>query len=142
MSTLEEQIDVDAPAAVTWEYLHKVENYPQFIDGVRQARPEGHNRAHLDFEEGGRVRECDARITDRGQGKVMTWQTEEADLKGAFTVRAIDDRHTQVQVRVEYDPARTRDTFGGPKGFAQSDRIQQLVRHDLERFKDLVESKR
>ncbi|GAA1899312.1 SRPBCC family protein [Streptantibioticus ferralitis] len=149
MSTIEKQIDVSVPADVAWDCLHSVESYPQFVDGVREARPEGKRRAHLDLEGGGKVREVDAEITDRAKsgtkGNVMLWHTahgEGAELKGAFTVRAIDDQHTQVQVRVEYDPEKTRDTFGGPKGFAQSDAIQELVQHDLEKFKDLVEHQR
>ncbi|MDF3289592.1 MULTISPECIES: SRPBCC family protein [Streptomyces] len=148
MSTIEKQIDVDVPAEVAWDCLHSVESYPQFVDGVREARPEGKRKAHLDLETGARVREVDTEITDRAKGgekgNVMLWHTakgESADLKGAFTVRAIDDQHTQVQVRVEYDPERTREAFGGPRGFAQSDAIQELVQHDLEQFKDLVEGK-
>ncbi len=149
MSTVEKQIDVDVPAEVAWEYLHSVESYPRFVDGVREARPEGKRKAHLDLEPSARLREMDTEITDRAKGgakgNVMLWHTaqgEGADLKGAFTVRAIDERHTQVQVRVEYDPEKTRDAFGGPRGFAQSDAIQELVQHDLEQFKNLVESKR
>jgi uncharacterized membrane protein len=149
MSTIEKQIDVDVPADVAWDCLHSVESYPQFVDGVREARPHGKSRAHLDLEPGGRLSGVDTEISDRAKGgekgNVMLWHTakgESAELKGAFTVRSIDDRHTQVQVRVEYDPEKTREAFGGPKGFAQSDAIQELVQHDLEKFKDLVEHKR
>jgi uncharacterized membrane protein len=140
MSTLEEQIDVSAPAQVAWDCLHNVATYPEYVDGIRQARPEGKRRAHLDIDTGGRTRAFDAEITDRAQGQVMLWHTTKgAELKGAFSVLPIDDGHAQVQIRLEYDPAKTRETFGGPKGFAQSDAIQQLVRHDLEQFKAYVE---
>lgn len=149
MSTIENQIDVAVPAEVAWDYLHSVESLPQFVDGVRDARPEGKRRAHLALESDAGPRELDAEFTDRAkggaQGSVMMWHTakgEGADLKGAFTVRAIDDQHTQIQLRVEYDPEKTRETFGGPKGFAQSDRIQHLIQHDLEQFKEFVEAKR
>ncbi|MCF3128973.1 MULTISPECIES: SRPBCC family protein [Streptomyces] len=149
MSTVEKQIDVDVPAEVAWDYLHSVESLPRFVDGVREARPQGKRRAHLDLSLDKGPHELDAEFIDRAkggaQGSVMMWHTakgEAADLKGAFTVRAIDDQHTQIQIRVEYDPVKTRETFGGPKGFAQSDAIQQLIQHDLEQFKELVESKR
>ena len=146
MSTIEKQIDIDVPAEVAWDCLHSVENYPSFLSGVQEARPEGKSRARLDLEPAARLRKVDAEITDRAgggeQGDQMIWKTGGADLKGAFTVRSIDDTHSQVQVRVEYDPAKTREIFGGPKGFAQSDAIQELVQHDLEQFKDLAEGKR
>jgi uncharacterized membrane protein len=140
MSTLEEQIDIGVPAEVAWECLHRVESYPSFVAGVREAHPKGNRGAHLDLDAPGEVKDCDAEITDRAQGTLMMWHTARgADLRGAFSVRPVDEKHTQVQVRVEYDPAKVRETFGGPKGFAQSDAIQRVVRHDLERFKDLVE---
>ncbi|GAA3975203.1 hypothetical protein GCM10022384_26870 [Streptomyces marokkonensis] len=58
---------------------------------------------------------------------------------GEFTLRALDAGHTRVQVRLDYDPDAVRETFGGPKVFAQSDAIAQTVRDDLERLKGLVE---
>ncbi|WP_345592218.1 hypothetical protein [Streptomyces marokkonensis] len=51
----------------------------------------------------------------------------------------MDAGHTRVQVRLDYDPDAVRETFGGPKVFAQSDAIAQTVRDDLERLKGLVE---
>ncbi len=140
MSTVEERIDVAVPAEVAWACLHRVEDYPRFVDGVSGARPEGRHRARLALRTGGGAQECGAEIADRAQGSMMLWQTTQgARLRGAFAVRPIDGDHTRVQVRVEYDPAEISESFGGPRGFAQSDAIQQLVRHDLERFKELLE---
>ena len=143
MSRLEEQIDVEAPARVAWECLHDVEAYPRFVDGVSQAEPRGQYHAHLDLLPGGRVRAVDAEISDRGGDQLMMWQTtDEPRIKGSFTLLALDDQHTRVQARVEWDPAAVNEEFGGPKGFAQSNAIAEAVRHDLEHFRDLVESRR
>lgn len=140
MSTLEEQIDIDVPIDVAWDCLHRVDTYPRFLEGVRGARAEGEHRAHLDVDAGGRAREFDAEITDRGAEHVMTWQTKGApDLAGTFSLLPIDQDHTRVQARVTYEPGKILDAFGGPKGFAQATAIERLVRNDLEHFKELVE---
>lgn len=140
MSTLEEQIDINAPARQAWDCLHSVKSYPEFVDGVREARQEGKRRAHLGLEAKGGTHEVDAEISDRGRDQLMMWRTTKgAELEGTFTLLPIDDEHTRLQARVTYDPAKVNESFGGPKGFAQSDAIAGMVRHDLERFKDLVE---
>jgi uncharacterized membrane protein len=139
MSTLELHVDVDVPVDRAWETLHRVENYPRFVQGVRDARTETGGRAHLDLEAGGRAREVEAEVTDRGE-HVMEWLTTSApELTGSFSVQPIDQNHTRIQARLEYDPGTVRDAFGGPKGFAQTNAIERLVRSDLEHFKEYVE---
>ncbi|WP_432093944.1 SRPBCC family protein [Streptomyces sp. bgisy100] len=144
MSTLEEQIDIDVPARVAWDRLHRVEDYPRFVGGVREARTEGRHRAHLDIHAGDRVYELDAEILDRGQGRLMMWRTMNGapHLAGTFSVLPLDPEHTRIQVRVEYDPDTVKEEFGGPKGFAQASAIERLVRNDLRQFKDLAEKER
>ncbi|MER6298977.1 SRPBCC family protein [Kitasatospora sp. NPDC001539] len=142
MSTLEEQIDIDAPALAAWEQLHRVHEYPQFVEGVRSAHPHGRNLAHLGVRVGGTERSIDTEITDRGRGRVMAWRTlDSAHLRGAFALLPLDARHTRLQIRVEYDPDAVHREFGGPRGFAQAGAIERAVREDLEHFRQLVEAR-
>ncbi|MEU8618146.1 SRPBCC family protein [Streptomyces sp. NPDC048623] len=145
MSTLEEQIDVNAPIDKAWGVLHRPETYPQYIDGVRSAEPRGDRGAHLSTDRG-RTREYDATITDtdRGQERTMRWETADPrKLSGSFSLRAVDADHTQVQARVVYDPDAVRGDIGGPKtGIAQASAMERVVRADLEHFKDVVEHRR
>ncbi|MBT2510828.1 SRPBCC family protein [Streptomyces sp. ISL-98] len=143
MSTLEEQIDIGVPIEVAWDCLHRVETYPRFLQGVREARPQGGNQARLDVDAGGTAQEFQAEITDRAKENRMEWQTTDGpDLAGSFSLLPIDREHTRLQARVEYDPATLKEAFGGPKGFAQATAIERLVRDDLEHFKELVERER
>lgn len=140
MSTLEEHVDVGVPLDKAWDSLHRTENYPRFLEGVRDARAEAEGRARLDVEAGGRAREVEAEVSDRVRERVMKWQTRGApDLAGSFSLQPIDQNHTRVQARLEYDPGTVREAFGGPRGFAQANAIERLVRSDLEHFKEYVE---
>lgn len=142
MSTLEEQIDIAAPVLAAWEQLHRVHEYPQFVDGVRSAHPHGRNLAHLGVEVGGAEHSVDTEITDRGRGRVMAWRTlDPVRLRGAFALLPLDARHTRVQIRVEYDPEAVHRAFGGPRGFAQAGAIERTVREDLQHFRELVEDR-
>ncbi|MFI2432982.1 SRPBCC family protein [Streptomyces sp. NPDC018693] len=140
MSTLEEHVDVAVAVDRAWDSLHRVEDYARFMAGVRDARTEAGGRAHLDVEAGGGTREVEAEVSDRAGERVMEWRTTGApELKGSFSLHPIDQGHTRVQARVEYDPDTVRATFGGPRGFAQANAIERLVRSDLEHFREYAE---
>ncbi|RKT19268.1 polyketide cyclase/dehydrase/lipid transport protein [Streptomyces sp. 1114.5] len=142
MSTLEEQIDIAAPVLAAWEQLHRVHEYPRFVDGVRSAHPHGRNLAHLGVAVGDAERSVDTEITDRGRGRVMAWRTlDSLRLSGAFALLPLDPRHTRLQIRVEYDPEAVHRAFGGPRGFAQAGAIERTVRADLRHFRELVEAR-
>ncbi|MEU4098899.1 SRPBCC family protein [Streptomyces sp. NPDC026673] len=146
MSRLEEQIDLNVPTEVAWRHLHRVEEYPRFVSGVREARTESDGKARLGVTGTGGD-SIDAEFSDRTKARSdtreMTWRTSGgAEITGTCSVLPIDEQHSRVQVRMEYDPAEIHDTFGGPKGFAQVSAIERTVRDDLERFKDLVERER
>jgi uncharacterized membrane protein len=143
MSTLEEHVDVSVPLDRAWESLHRLEDYPRFVEGVRDARTEAKDRARLEVGTGDRARRVEAEVSDRAGERVMEWQTTGApDLAGSFSLQPIDQSHTRVQARIEYDPDTIREAFGGPKGFAQANAIERLVRSDLEHFKEHVEQER
>ncbi|WP_405873862.1 MULTISPECIES: SRPBCC family protein [unclassified Streptomyces] len=143
MSTLVEHVNVGVPIDQAWESLHEVENYSRFVDGVRGARMETEGRAHLDVEAGGRAREFEAEVSDRSGERVMEWQTMGApELMGSFSLQPIDQSRTRIQARLEYDPDTLRDSFGGPRGFAQASTIERVVRNDLQHFKTYVERRR
>ncbi|MFJ3951234.1 SRPBCC family protein [Streptomyces sp. Je 1-4] len=143
MSTLEEHIDVGVPLDTAWACLHRAETYPRFLDGVREARSEGEHRTHLDIDAGGQPQECVVEITDRSMENVMRWQTTSGpDLAGTFSLLPIDEEHTRVQARFEYDPGTIKEAFGGPQGFAQASAIERGLRSDLQQLKRLVEQER
>jgi len=143
MSTLEEHIDVGVPIETVWDSLHRVQDYPRFVAGVRDARTEEGGRARLDVEADGRVRVIEAEVSDRKAEGVMEWHTTGApELLGSFSLQPIAANRTRIQARIEYDPGTIRETLGGPKGFAQANAIERHVRSDLEHFKERVEQGR
>ncbi|MFD8480657.1 SRPBCC family protein [Kitasatospora sp. NPDC059673] len=140
MRTLEEQIEVTAPMGTAWSQLHRVAEYPQFVGGVVHATARGRRHADLDVEIAGERHRVDAELTDHGRGRVMSWETVDGPpLRGTFALRPLDAAHTQVQVRLEYDPDELKEAVGGPRGFAQSKAVEEAVRTDLELFKQLCE---
>ncbi|MER7693862.1 SRPBCC family protein [Streptomyces sp. NPDC097610] len=141
MSRLQEHIDINAPAQKVWDQLHRVEEYPSFMDGVQRAYSQGSSRAHLDVQAaGGGEQAFEAVLSDRSEAQVMAWQTQGGPaMEGSLAVRSLDKDHSQVRVRMEYDPESIHGVFGGPKGMAQVHAVEQAVRGDLQQFKSLME---
>ncbi|MEU3345062.1 SRPBCC family protein [Streptomyces sp. NPDC006700] len=140
MSTLEEHIDVGVSLDSVWDSLHRVENYPRFMDGVRDARAESGGRAQLDIEAGGRTRQMEMKTSDRTGDRVLEWHTTESPkMSCSLTLHPIDRGSTRIQARLEYDPDTVREAFGGPRGFAQANAIERLVRSDLEHLREYAE---
>ncbi|MCF3171932.1 SRPBCC family protein [Streptomyces sioyaensis] len=143
MSTLEEHIDISVPLETAWDCLHRAETYPQCVDGVREARSQGTDRTHLDLDAGGQAKECDVQITDDSTENIMRWHTTSGpDLAGTFSLLPLDQEHTRLQARFEYDPGTVKEAFGGPQGFAQAAAIERGLRTDLQQLKQLVEQER
>ncbi|MGX4692509.1 SRPBCC family protein [Streptomyces sp. JNUCC 63] len=140
MSRLQEHIDISAPAQKVWDQLHRIEEYSSFMDGVQRASARGGDRARLDVRTGRGEQAFEAVLSDRSDEQTITWQTEGSpELQGTLSVRSLDRDHSQVQIRMEYDPQGIQDTFGGPKGMAQVHAVERTVRDDLEHFRELVE---
>jgi uncharacterized membrane protein len=143
MSRLEEQISIDAPVREVWDQVHRVEDYPLFMDGVQRAFPRDPEGAHLDIQIHGTQKGMETMLSDSPIGQEITWQTQGTpELNGTLSVRSLDDTHSLVQVRMEYEPEAIHRTFGGPKGMAQVHMIENTVRTDLGKLKALVEGPR
>ncbi|MFJ8027979.1 SRPBCC family protein [Streptomyces sp. NPDC096311] len=141
MSRLQEHVEIGVPARKVWDQLHRVEEYPSFMGGVRRAYAHGAHRAHLDIWAGGGERALETTFSDRGND--LAWQTESGPkMQGTLTVRSLDEDHSRVEVRMEYDPESVHGTFGGPKGMAQVHAVERTVRGDLEQFRALLEEQK
>ncbi|MCW2942415.1 MAG: cyclase [Actinomycetia bacterium] len=141
MTTLEQSIDVNVPAEVAWAQLHRMDSYPQFIEGLQSVEQRGKDQAHLQIRASGNPQmQCDTEIMDRRPNEQMTWRITNGGPKmdGSVELRPLDDKHCKVQVRLEYDPKELSDSFG-LKSSKPDSAIKATIKHDLEKFKSLVE---
>jgi uncharacterized membrane protein len=141
VTTLEQSIDVNVPAKVAWDQLHRMDSYPQFIEGLQSARKQDPEHVRLQINaNGGPQIKCETEIIDSRPNELMKFRIMNGGPKLAGTVelRPLDDRHTKVHVQLEYDPQEITRSFGlsSPK---QESAIKSTLKNDLEMFKALVE---
>jgi uncharacterized membrane protein len=138
VTTLQESIDVNAPAEAVWAQLHKMDSYPQFIDGVQSVKKRGNDQAALQVKANGHSQKCDTEIVDGRRHEQMTFRIKNTPrMGGTIELRPMGDR-TTMQVRLEYDPQELSDAFG-LNGSGHNGAVKQSMQQNLAKFKSLVE---
>jgi uncharacterized membrane protein len=137
MPTIEESIDVQVPVSTAYNQWTQFEEFPQFMDGVRQVRQQDDTHLHWVAEIGGKEHEWDAEITEQRPDERVAWKAVEGKGNaGVVTFHRLSDEETRVTVQMDYETEGLMETLGSALG---SD--DRRVRGDLERFKELVESR-
>jgi uncharacterized membrane protein len=137
MSKIEQSIEVDVPVNVAYNQWTQFEEFPQFMDGVEEVRQL--DDAHLRWRAsiGGNEREWQAEITEQRPDERVAWKaTDGKENAGVVTFHRLSDERTKVMVQMDYDAEGVVESLGSAVGADE-----RRVKGDLERFKELVESR-
>lgn len=136
MATVEKSIEVDAPVTETYHQWTRFEEFPAFMEGVREVRQIGATHLHWCAEVGGVEREWDVEITDQIPERRIAWHSISGMLyRGVVEFEPAQGR-THIHMRMEYDPKGIVENTSDAPGF-----MSRRVEGDLERFKDFLESR-
>ena len=137
MERIEKTFEVDCPVNTVYNQWTQFEEFPQFMEGVEEIRQLDDRRLHWVVQFGGTRHEWDAEITEQLPDERVAWRnTDGKDNAGVVTFHKIDDATTRVMVQMDWAPEGIREKLGDALG--SSDR---RVGADLERFKELIESR-
>ena len=137
MSTIEESIEVQVPVRTAYNQWTQVEEFPQFMEGVEEVRQLDDTHLHWKADIGGQEREWDAEITEQHPDERVAWRsTEGAQHAGVVTFHRIGDEQARVMLQLDVEPEGITEQVGDKLGF-----VKRRVKGDLERFKDLIESR-
>jgi uncharacterized membrane protein len=137
MSTIERSIELEVPVQTAYNQWTQFEEFPAFMEGVEEVRQMDERRLHWVAEFGGSRRESDAEITEQLPDERVAWRnTDGKDNAGVVTFHRLDDERSRVMVQMDWVPEGIKEKLGDALGI--SDR---RVKGDLERFKDLIESR-
>jgi uncharacterized membrane protein len=137
MSTIEQSIEVQVPLQTAYNQWTQFEEFPQFMDGVEEVRQLDDTHLHWVVDLGGQRHEWDAEITEQKPDERVAWKnTDGKDNAGVVTFHRLDEDKTRVMVQIDFVPEGVREKMGD--AFGAPDR---RVQGDLERFKELVETR-
>ncbi|MFD3762148.1 SRPBCC family protein [Streptomyces sp. NPDC058622] len=138
MSQVMESIKVDVPVRIAYNQWTRFETFPLFMDGVRRVEQVDETLTHWVTRIGGVDREFDAEITEQIPDERVAWITVDGDIEqsGVVTFRPIDPTHTEVTLRMDFDPDGLAENIADTFGF-----IDRHVTGDLKRFKTFIEER-
>jgi uncharacterized membrane protein len=137
MATIEPSIEVNVPVRVAYNQWTQFEEFPRFMEGVRQVRQLDDRRLHWRAEIGGRQEEWDAEITEQIPDERVAWRSRSgARNAGVVTFHRVADGRTRIMLRLDYDPQGAVENVGDALGV-----VSRRVAADLERFKGFIEGR-
>jgi uncharacterized membrane protein len=137
VSTVTESVDVNVPVRTAYNQWTQFEDFPQFMDGVREIRQLDETHTHWKTEISGVKREFDAEITEQLPDERVAWKTVEGEKQaGVVTFHRLDETHTRITVQMDFEPQGLVETAGDKLGV-----VDHRVKGDLQRFKGYIESR-
>jgi uncharacterized membrane protein len=137
MSTIEQSIEVEAPVRAVYNQWTQFEEFPRFMEGIDEVKQLDDTHLHWKATVGGKTNEWDAEVTEQLPDERVAWKsTSGTSNAGVVTFHRLDEHRTKVMVQLDWEPEGVLETLGSAVG---SD--DRRVKGDLERFKELIESR-
>src|SRR5438105_15825597 len=96
MSTIEKSIDVHVPVHTAYNQWTQFEEFPRFMEGVRQVKQLDDKRLHWCTNIGGKEKEWDAEITEQIPDQRIAWRNISGTANaGVVTFHRLDDDKTR-----------------------------------------------
>jgi uncharacterized membrane protein len=137
MAEVKESIEVNVPVSIAYNQWTQFEEFPQFMENVESVTQLDDTHLRWIAEIGGKRDEWKAEITHQEPDKVIAWRTVEGrENSGRVEFEPLGSDRTRIDVTMTWEPEGLVEAAADKVGV--SDRA---VKVDLERFKDLIESR-
>jgi uncharacterized membrane protein len=129
---VEHTVTVNKPIKVVYDRWNRVEEFPSFMEGVREIAWLDERRFNLLSESGGRFFTSICEIALRIPERRIAWRTLSGpDSSGVVCFQNAGGGRTEVTLKMRYDPAT---------GWEDREQVEGRLRRNLQRFQDLVEN--
>ena len=137
MASVIEAVEVEVPVRTAYNQWTQFEEFPQFMEGVKEVRQLDDTHLHWTDEVAGRTKEWDAEVTEQRPDERVAWRSEAGtDNAGVVTFHKIDDGRSRVTVQIDAEPDGPIEAAGDALGL-----LEKRVKGDLQRFKGFIESR-
>jgi uncharacterized membrane protein len=138
MERIEKTIEVDRPVRTVYNQWTQFEEFPRFMDGVKEVKQLDDTHVHWHAEVFGKDKEWDAEITEQVPDQKIGWKSISGDAPNAGTVRfePIGPDRTLVRLVMAYEPQGATENVGDALGMFGS-RVEKSVKQ----FKKYIESR-
>jgi uncharacterized membrane protein len=137
MSTIERSIEINVPVKAAYNQWTQFEEFPKFMEGVKQVRQLDNTHLHWKADIGGKEKEWDAEITEQIPDERIAWTSRSGAFNaGVVTFHRLSEAKSKVMLQLQYEPEGVVENVGDAVGM-----VSQRVQGDLERFKSFIEGR-
>src|SRR3954470_9732613 len=134
--TVDETVEVNVPVSTAYNQWTQFEDFPLFMEGVDHVEQRDDTRLHWVATVAGKKAEWDAKILEQHPDKQISWISEDGKkTRGPVSFESRGDKKTLVRLSMSYQ-ADPLEAVGSAAGLDS-----RRIRGDLDRFKELVESR-
>ena len=139
MPKVDESIDVQVPVEKAYNQWTQFEEFPKFMEGIQSVQQLDDGHVKWVAEVRGESREWTTEITEQRPDEKIAWKTIGGEVKndGVVTFEQLANNQTRINVEMDVEgESGTENVAGDLLGV-----VKTQVRGDLERFKQLIESR-
>ncbi|MGH7181789.1 MAG: SRPBCC family protein [Nitrospiraceae bacterium] len=130
-------IDVNVPVRTAYNQWTQFENFPLFMEGVKEVHQLDDRHLHWKAKIAGKEKEWDAEITEQTPDCRIAWRSQAgAIIGGVVSFQRLSDARSKVLLQLTYDPEGIVEHLGDAFGMVSSH-----VQRDLKRFKVFIEQR-
>ena len=134
--TIDESIEVNVPVSTAYNQWTQFEDFPLFMEGVDHVQQLDDTLLHWAATVAGKTNEWNAKILEQHPDKQISWISEDGKkTRGTVTFEPVGENKSRVRLSMSYQ-ADPLEAIGSTAGLDA-----RRVRGDLERFKELIESR-
>jgi uncharacterized membrane protein len=135
--TIDEAIEVEVPVTAAYNQWTQFEDFPLFMEGIDHVEQLDDTRLHWVATIAGRKAEWDAKILEQHPDRQISWISEDGKkTRGTVSFEPLGSSRTRVRLSMSYQAEGPAETLGSAAGLDA-----RRVHGDLERFKELIESR-
>ena len=139
MPKVQDSIDVQVPVDKAYNQWTQFEEFPQFMDGIQSVQQLDDTHVRWVAEVRGESREWTTEIVDQQADQRIAWKTIDGEVRndGVVTFEPVGESQTRVNVEMEVEGESAAENMAGDLMGV----VKNQVHSDLERFKQLIESR-
>jgi uncharacterized membrane protein len=137
MERIEKEIEVRAPLRAVYNQWTQFEDFPKFMEGVKEVRQLNDKRLFWRAEILGQDVEWEAEIYEQVPETRIAWRSVTGHPNaGAVSFKAIDSARTRVTLVLDYQPLGVAESIADKLGI-----LSLRVEGDLRRFEKFIEER-
>lgn len=137
MHSIEKSVDVEVPVSTAYNQWTQFEQFPTFMEGVKEVRQLDAQRLSWKANVAGKDVEWTAEIVEQVPDQRIAWRSlDGAQNSGVVTFATVGASRARITLRLEYRPSGIAESSGSALGL-----VSARVQGDLERFKTFIEER-